>query len=71
MNGRAWNGLLVGTIIFFMDPLSAATNPAHREMPWPALLSTEPAPLDPRIAVLQHRANVSLERLLSSAHAPG
>jgi hypothetical protein len=71
MNGRAWNGLVVGVIFFFMDPLSAATTPAQREMPWPPLLSSEPGPLDPRVAALQHRANDALERLLSSAQAPG
>ena len=71
MDGRGWNGLVVAAIFFFMDPLSAATNPAHREMPWPALLAAAPAPVDPGIAALQRRALASLERLLSSAQSPG
>jgi hypothetical protein len=71
MNGRAWNALVVGAVIFFMDPLSAATDAARRDTPWPALLSAEPAAVDPHVAALQRRANVALERLLSSAHAPG
>jgi hypothetical protein len=54
-----------------MDPLSAATSPVRREMPWPALLAAGPVQTDPAVATLQHRANASLERLLRTAPANG
>jgi hypothetical protein len=71
MNRNAWRGLMIGTAIFLMDPLSAATSPVRREMPWPALLAAGPVQTDPAVATLQHRANASLERLLRTAPANG
>jgi hypothetical protein len=35
-----------------------------REMSWPALWSHQPAVTDPAVAELQHRANMSLARLV-------
>jgi hypothetical protein len=37
-----------------------------REMSWPALWSHQPAVTDPTLAELQHRANMSLARLVQS-----
>ena len=42
----------------------AQMNP--REMSWPALWSHQPAVTDPAVAELQHRANMSLARLVQS-----
>ena len=69
MNRRAWSGLALGIIVYFMAPLSAVTNPDQAGGPWPALLSVEPTSVDPGFLALQHRANMSLERLVGSARA--
>jgi hypothetical protein len=37
-----------------------------RDMAWPTLWSQEPAVADPTLAELQHRANMSLARLVQS-----
>lgn len=67
MNSRPWSGLGLSIVIFLMVPFSAATNLNPADEPWPALLSNEPAPVDPTFAALQHRANASLEKLVQSA----
>jgi hypothetical protein len=50
--------------------LSAGTNAGRVDDPWPMLLSSEPVSVDPGIAVLQQRANGSIEKLMQSARAP-
>ena len=67
MNRRPWSGLVLSIVVFLMVPLSAATNRNPSDEPWPVLLSSEPAPVDPGFAALQHRANASLEKLIQSA----
>jgi hypothetical protein len=70
MNTRRWNGLVVGLIVAVMVHLTAATNAGRFEDPWPLLLSSEPANIDPDVALLHQRANGSLEKLVQSARAP-
>jgi hypothetical protein len=69
MNRRPWSGLVLSIVVFLTVPFSAATNRNPGDEPWPALLSSEPAPVDPGFAALQHRANASLEKLIQSASA--
>ena len=59
-----------------MAHLTAATNAGRLDEPWsiepwPMLLSSEPASIDPGVALLHQRANGSLEKLVQSARAPG
>ena len=69
MNRRPGSGLVLSIIVFLMVPFSAATNRNPGDEPWPALLSNEPAPVDPSFAALQHRADAALEKLIQSASA--
>ena len=71
MNTRRWNGLVLGLVIVVMAHLTAATNAGRLDEPWPMLLSSAPASIDPAVALLHQRANGSLERLVQSARAPG
>ena len=54
-----------------MVHLSVATNAGRLDEPWPVLLSSEPASIDPDVALLHQRANGSLEKLVQSARARG
>jgi hypothetical protein len=67
MNRRPWSRLVLGIAVFSMIPLMAATNSARTSEPWPAMLSDEPASIDPSVAALQLRASESLEKLVLSA----
>jgi hypothetical protein len=67
---RRWNGLVLGIIVVAMAHLSAATDTGRIGEPWPALLSSEPAGIDPSVTLLQHRAQGSLDKLLQPAGAP-
>lgn len=67
MNTRPWNGLVLGILIVSMMPFAAATSAGRVDPPWPALLAGDPLSGDLRVAMLQYRASVSLERLLQSA----
>ena len=69
MNDGRWNGLALGLVLGVIAQLTAATNASRSDEPWPMLLSNEPAPVDPAIALLQQRASGSLERLVQSAAA--
>ncbi len=66
-NLRSWNGLAFGIIVVLMVHLSAGTDSGRINEPWPKLLSGEPASVDPGVAALQQRANVSLDNLVRSA----
>jgi hypothetical protein len=67
---RRWNGLVLGIIVVVVAHLSAATNTGRIDEPWPVLLSSEPAGIDPGVTLLQHRAQGSLDKLMQSAGAP-
>ena len=69
MNRHFWGGLGLGVIVFAVVPLSAATNSDPIPEPWPALLSSEPIPMDPEVADLQARADAALSALLQAAEA--
>ena len=71
MNTRRWNGLALGLVIVVMAHLTAATNAGRLDEPWPILLSSEPASIDPAVALLHQRASGSLEKLVQSARVPG
>jgi hypothetical protein len=64
MNRHPIGGLILGIVFFSLLPLSAGDS-ERRDMPWPALLS-EPLSSE-GFAMLQLRANMSLERLIRSA----
>jgi hypothetical protein len=66
-NTRRWHGLALAILIVVTMHMTVAPN-AGIEEPWPMLLSGEPTSLDPGVAMLQQRANGSLEKLLQSAH---
>jgi hypothetical protein len=65
-----WNGLALVVLVAATVHLTAATNASRIDEPWPMLLSSEPANIDPGIAALQQRAHGSLDRLVQSARAP-
>ena len=67
MNAHCRNGLMLGIIVVAMAQLSAGTNAGRIDEPWPTLLSSAPVKVDPGIALLQQRANGSLEKLVQSA----
>ena len=67
---RCWNGLALGIIVVGMVHLSAATDTGRIGEPWPVLLSSEPASIDPGLTLLQQRAQGSLDKLLQTAGAP-
>ena len=67
-NTRRWHGLGLAILIVLTMRITVGPDASRTEEPWPILLSGEPASLDPGVAVLQQRANGSLERLLQSAH---
>jgi hypothetical protein len=74
MNRHFWGRLGLGIIVLAAVPLSAATNSNPIEEPlldkaWPALLSSEPAGVDPEVAMLHERANAALSALLQAAEA--
>lgn len=68
-NARRWHGLMLGIVIVITMQLTAAPNVGRIAEPWPALLSSEPASLDPDVVLLQQRAVGSLEKLVQSASA--
>jgi len=75
MNRHFWGRLGLGIIVLAAVPLSAATNSdpvdeALSDKAWPALLSSEPAAMDPEVAALHERANAALNALLLAAEAP-
>jgi hypothetical protein len=70
LNTRRWNGLVIGLIVAAMVHLTAATNADRFDDAWPVLLSSEPANLDPELALLHQRANGSLEKLVQSGRVP-
>jgi len=47
LNTHRWNGLVLGLVIVVMAHLTAATNAGRLDEPWPALLSSESASMDP------------------------
>jgi len=69
MNDGRWNGLVLGLVLGVVAHLTAATNASRSNEQRQMLLSNEPAPVDPAIALLQQRASGSLERLMQSATA--
>jgi hypothetical protein len=71
LNTRRWDGLVLGLVIVVMAHLTAATNAGRLDEPWPVLLSSQSASIDPAVALLHERASGSLEKLLQSADAPG
>lgn len=69
MNRSPWSGLIASIIVFSVMPWSTAHNLNVVDEPWPPLLSAASTPADPAIAALQHRAEVSLEKLMQSGRA--
>jgi len=68
MNRRDWSRLAAGLMIGLV-PWFAVTRAGGADEPWPALLASQPACVDPDAQALQQRANLALERLLASANA--
>ena len=71
---RRWNGLIVGLLGLVMMQLSPSIETGRVEEPWvgepwPALLTGGPENSDPSFALLQQRANGTLERLVQAAPA--
>ena len=66
-SARRWNSLVLGVMIVIMIHLSVATDGSRNVEPWPALLSGEPADVDPDFVALQQRAQGSLEKLEQAA----
>lgn len=62
MNARCWSGAVLGFTMVCMAPFIAAVQNSPVEEPWPALLKSEP--VDRSIAMLQLRANLTLDRLV-------
>jgi hypothetical protein len=52
-----------------MVHLGAASDDGRLDEPWPVLLSSEPASIEPGFALLHRRASGSLERIVQAAHA--
>ena len=69
-NTRPWNGFVLGFIVAVMTHLTAASDAGRIAEPWPTLLSSEAAGIDPEFAALQQRAHVALENLVQSAPTP-
>jgi hypothetical protein len=65
-NTRSWHRFLPGLMVLCMVPWIAATGIDRAEEPWPLLLNAAQTDADPNIAMLQLRANASLERLMES-----
>jgi hypothetical protein len=68
MNSRRWGNLIIGLFVICTAPLTAATDAGRVDDPWPILLSGEQTS-DLRIAMLQYRANATLEKLVQSTPA--
>ena len=65
MTARRWNGLVLSIIVVGVVHLTAATNAGRMDEQWP--LSGDPGSADRSVAMLQLRANLTLERLVQSA----
>lgn len=63
---RSWNWPMLAVMAFCALSLTGATEGGRTEQPWPALLSNEPIEIDPGVARLQLRANVTLARLMEA-----
>jgi hypothetical protein len=63
---RSWSNLAIALLVAGMAPLTVATDLGRGDDAWPTLLSRE-QPSNLRIAMLQYRANATLERLVQSA----
>ena len=66
MNIHHWSGWALGAAMICMASLVAATEGGRVGEPWPSLLASEPASVDPGVAMLQLRANLALDRLVQS-----
>lgn len=62
-HARLWHRLMPVLMALCMAPMIAAVDVSPAEEPWP-LLAAESAEVDPDVAMLQLRANVTLARLL-------
>jgi hypothetical protein len=69
MNRRPWSGLVLSVIVLTVALLPATTISDSTAKPWPAMLSAEPADIDPGVAVLQRRAHVALAKLVEAAQS--
>jgi hypothetical protein len=68
MNTGRWAGVVLGVVVTVMVHLTAGPN---ADDPWPTLLTSDPVNRDPGFALLQERANGSLDKLLQSAGTLG
>lgn len=69
MKSHGLSGLALGVIVICMAPLIAVMEGSSVDEPWPSLLTNEPESVDPSVAMLQLRANLTLERLVQSGRA--
>jgi len=67
---RRWNGLALSIFIMVIANLTVATNGTRIDEPWPNLLPSESAAVDPDVSLLQQRASLSLEKLVRSVPPP-
>ena len=71
MRYRSSSGVVLSIVVIaVVAPLIAASQWGQSDEPWPALLSSQRASIEPGYALLQDRANASLERLLRSDSVP-
>jgi hypothetical protein len=69
MKLRRRSGLALGIIVMCMAPLIDAMEGGPVDEPWPSLLASGPDSVDPVVAMLQLRANLTLDRLVQSGRA--
>ena len=67
INTRRWASVALGVAVTVMVHLAAAPDVDT----WPTLLTNDPVSRDPSFAMLQERANGSLDKLLQSGGAWG
>jgi len=70
MKTHHWSVLALCAAALCMAPLVAAIEGGRVDEPWPSLLASESANIDPGIAMLQLRANLTLDRLVQAGRAP-
>jgi len=70
MKTHHWGVLALCAAAICMAPLVAAIEDGRVDEPWPSLLVNEAVNVDPSIAMLQLRANLTLDRLVQAGRAP-
>jgi hypothetical protein len=69
IKAHRWNSLILGLAVVVMAHLGVASDAGRLDEPWPVLLPSASASIEPGFALLHQRASGSLERIVRAARA--